>query len=324
MVTIVDVAKEAGVSIATVSRVMNKNYSVTHEKKALVMKAIEKTGYIIPDRVNQVENKSTGSIILIITGNLIEKITYAIQDTARKYNYQTITYSYRSTDDYLELKNLLAALKPSLAGIILLNAIAATPEFEELLVDYPVVQIGPPVLKSRQNYSVYSDEFAMSYDAANYLIEIGRKNIGIISFEPDSENMMTLSNRERGYFMALLEHHMDIDYEKRIYSDISIEGGYEAAHKLLEKFPDMDAIVCITGCIAEGCILALLETQHPLTTLPFSLDYSEVADISSVQCPYTNPQGEKLGTAGMEFLMDLIEKKSVTDCERIVPYEKMF
>lgn len=321
MVTIVDVAAQAGVSVATVSRVLNNSYAVTQEKKNLVMEAIEKTGYVIPSRMKIINPNGNKSNILVITSVFISFMLEAIQDTAQASGNQVITYCYRNKNDILELEKLIESLESSLAGIILINAVDDSKQFQELISKYPLVQIGSPIMEGTNNHSVYSDEISMAYDATSYLLKEGKKNIGIIAIEPNSSNLFMTQNREKGYYLALMDNNQDIDRGKRMYADITLEGGYDATLHLLKKYPDMEAIICTCDAIASGCLYAIQTHPEFKHVQPFSLDYNDLWEITKPFLPYIDPQHGKIGAASMEFLSSLINNETISDCRRIIPHE---
>ncbi|MFV0465439.1 MAG: LacI family DNA-binding transcriptional regulator [Lachnospiraceae bacterium] len=322
MITIVDVAAEAGVSVATVSRVLNDSYTVSNARKELVMKAIEKTGYVIPQRMKLAQRDAPGKIILIITGTLIGAIIDSIQCQASSHNYQTMTYSYHNKGDLENLNQLLANLREKLAGVILLNSIDNSPEFQNSLEDIPVIQIGEPIFESRANYTVYMDEIKMSYDAAEYLVKQGKKKIALLTMNPYSQTFFSTDKREKGYFLSMLEHYEHVDYSLREYADVTIEGGFEAALKLLERHPDVDSILCTQDAIAMGALHALLTRGIPVTKIqPFSLDYNEVWELFHPFLPYIDCHQEQLGTAAFFMLHNLLTQEVMTDCYQIIPHD---
>ncbi len=322
MVTIIDVAAEAGVSVATVSRVLNDSYSVTNEKKELVLEAIKKTGYVIPARMKIANPSITKTTILIITNVLIGKIIDSIQLSAKDLGYHSVSYCYKAPEDFDNLKSLIDTFSHNLAGIILINAIDSSEAFQSLISPYPVVQIGEPILEHQENYVVYSDEIAMAYDATTYLLKNGKKNLGLLTFEANSVKLFSSHKREKGFYLALLDYGMQIDTKNIVYTDVTIEGGYDATIKLLKTTSDIDAIVCTCDAIALGCLHGLLSQSIPSTDiLPLSLDYNEVWELFNPFIPYVDPHLEKIGYASVQLLNSIINGDTISDSYRIIPHE---
>jgi DNA-binding LacI/PurR family transcriptional regulator len=323
MVTIVDVATEAGVSVATVSRVLNNNVTVTKEKKELVLEAIKKTGYVIPARMKIANPSLAKATILVITNVLVETLIESIHSAAQDLGYYSITYCYKTLDDYDNLKALIDSIQPFLAGIILINAIDSSEAFQSLIAPYSVVQIGEPILDHQDNYTVYNYEILMAYDATTYLSKSGKKQIGLLTSEPNNVKLFSSHKREKGFYLALLDHKIEINYQNIIYTDVSIEGGYDATIKLLKQNPAIDAIVCICDPIALGCLHGLLSQSIASSVVqPLSLDYNEVWELFNPFLPYVDPQLEKMGYASVQLLNSLINKESMINYYRIViPHE---
>ena len=235
MATILDVANEANVSTATVSRVLNGSYAVTAAKRERVMAAIERVGYQIPNRIklNQLNQQAQDaaqaqkkSLILVICSNYIHPILYGFQRAASDLNYQVVSAHYENAAEFDHLAGLIASLSPILAGIALINCADNSRKFQELLEPYPVVQIGEPIMENVPNFVVYNDEIKMAEDAAEYLIHLGCRKIGMLTTEPTaSTSLFFKKKRLNGYYLALMNHDFPVDQTLVEFVDVSIEGG---------------------------------------------------------------------------------------------------
>jgi LacI family transcriptional regulator len=216
MVTIDDVAKHAGVSIATVSRVINGSYRILTTKYEKVLKAMDELGYKSSKR--QFDNKQ----ILIISSMINEQFIKYFEDSAGKYNLSTL-YKYIPESD-ISLDNL--PNKNDYDGVIILDAAATEDTYEKLRSICPVV-----LCRVQYNYpntiSVSVDDEQAAYDVTSYFIKKGRRKIAMIcdidrSFSSDSTNHIKLRDRQRllnGYYLALLENDIPIDPELIATSD---------------------------------------------------------------------------------------------------------
>lgn len=197
MITITDVAREADVSIATVSRVLNNSLQVMPETRRRVLAAAKKLGYELSPR--KAAALTAPRLILVITNTTIVSINNNITKAAAACGYQAIFNIYRPDDE----QHILQLLDQSdICGIIFCCAYAPGPGLRQAMAAYPVVELSSNVLTSGNIYRVIADETAMSFDAVSHLIRTGCKHIGMLS------TMSTLpvtvaKQRQEGYVKAL-------------------------------------------------------------------------------------------------------------------------
>ena len=308
MATIADVAAEAKVSTATVSRVLNGSYSVTEEKKRRVMEAIEKVGYQIPERTLQNHKRtnaySKNSVLLVIASNWIPEFLQAFQSSAAANGYHIVATHYENPEEFGHLSGLIAALSPVLAGILLINAADNSRKFQSLIEGYPLVQIGEPIMERAPNLVVYNDEIRMSQDATNYLLDRGCRNIGILTTEPSANTALFYQmKRLNGYYLALMNRGLPVDQSFSQFVDVSIDGGYEGAKELLARHPGLDAIIGITDTIAQGAIYAIRRAGRSTDEIKvFSLDNSEIWDFDNDNFPYIDPHHDEMASTAFQVL----------------------
>ncbi len=194
MATIVDVANEAKVSVATVSRVLNNSFAVTEEKRKLVLAAIEKVGY--QPTVRTKSNRSGGGkIIFVVTSILVDDLFDSIQAAANDLGYNVIfNYIGKSKDAtaYSSTYDLLRILQDqSIAGILLINAIAKDENLQTYFNRIPVVQIGE-YCELNPTYAVLTDDIKASFDMTQLLVGKGHRKIAFI-FTGDNVNAQSIS-----------------------------------------------------------------------------------------------------------------------------------
>lgn len=326
MVTIIDVANEAQVSAATVSRVLNNSYLVTEETKQRVMQAIQKTGYQIPARmkINAVmeDESNTKATILVITSIYLEELMSSMQLAAEKYGFSIIYFFYDSSQLFPSLEVLLKRLQPSLVGIILINAVDDSEAFQSLLQPYPLVQIGDGIMQNSNNYIVYNDEIKMSQDATDYLFSQGCKKIAILSAEPGKMSLLTHKRRFQGYCLSLIEHHVSYDSTLCVYADITLDGGYKAIHELLQSNPAVDGVFCICDTLCIGALLALKNMEHPVPNpIRFvTIDKNEIWSLKNIQIPYIDMHMDDIGKNAVVLLHSLLTETFSSDVKVLVPH----
>jgi len=313
MASILDVAKEAGVSTATVSRVLNGSYSVTQEKRERVMAAVEKVGYVAPERRQGSRDDPEGpgwvqqgekNVLLAVCSDFISPILHAFQSTAAPMGYRVCMVHYENPREFDNLTGLISAISPALAGILLLNCADNSPRFQELVSAYPLVQIGEPILQDKPNRVVYSDEIKMAEDATDYLLAHGCKRIGMLTPAPAANvSLFQKKKRLNGYYLSLMNHGLPVDDSLVEFVDVSIDDGYEGAKRLLAAHPDLDAIIGSTDVIAQGAVYAIRRAGKTTEdVMVFSMDNNEVWDFTHVNFPYIDPHHDEMGSTAVHIL----------------------
>lgn len=252
MVKIDDVAKHAGVSIATVSRVINGSYRISTTKYEKVLRSMEELGYKSP-KMQQSENKQ----ILIISSLINEKTIKYFEDSASKNNCYTL-YKYIPDSD-ISLESL--PNKSEFDGIIILDALINEANYEKLRSICPVV-LCRVQYEYQNTISVSVDDELVAYDVTSYFIEKGRCKIAMIcdidrSFSAGSADLIRLGDRKRllhGYYLSLLEHEVPIDPALVVTSD-----DYAESHLVEDKFRKLfsDPDLCPDAVFSGSILLAM-------------------------------------------------------------------
>ncbi|WP_099221679.1 LacI family DNA-binding transcriptional regulator [Listeria costaricensis] len=237
-VTIYDIAKHAGVSKSTVSRVLNNQANLSETSKRKVLQAIEELNYQ-PSKLARALTSAGFDAIMVIsnrstkttTGNpFFSEIIHAISAEAEQADFDLILQTARNTKD--ELKKCIAKIEEKMIkGIIMLSSPADESFFEKLdNYNIPIVVTGKVEGTYRNVYSVDTDNFGDSYALTKHLVESGHRHIACIHAPLDYHVSI---DRVSGFRSCLFDHHLDIRNDWIINSGYSIEDSYEAALKLM-------------------------------------------------------------------------------------------
>lgn len=253
--TIADVAKRAGVSVATVSRVLNKDEKVRPETTERVLQAIHDLNYI-PNMSARNLRRRESRVILVLARNFTHpfyaKVLSGISDTARKAGYSVLMCD--TGDDPVRAEKQLKMLKNhEVDGAVLLNCTVDDAWLQSYAGRYPLVQCCenvPGIDTSR----VHLDHFAMAYDATRYLISLGHKRIAIMSA---NNRYMSTIQRFEGYAKAMNEAGLSVTEELYAVAegDYSFQSGQSCATKLLSQQVPPTAIFCISDVLALSTLL---------------------------------------------------------------------
>ena len=211
-VKLVDVAKEAGVSASTVSQYLSGRYKhMSKDTKDRIEEVIKELNYIPNSIARSLKTDKTntiGVIVFSINGFYTSNVVRAIDDYCKKHNYNVLIYN-TDYDPEIEKKSINILKMLRVDGII----IASTGHnnkmiLEENLHGIPIVQMYME-FDDLEVCTVISDYRAAAYKATQYLIELGHKDIAVVT-QP-YENIRSRYNRILGYVDALQENNIPFD-----------------------------------------------------------------------------------------------------------------
>ncbi|MDR1106723.1 MAG: LacI family transcriptional regulator [Treponema sp.] len=251
-----DVAKHAGVSWATVTRVINKKGYVSDKTRKRVQESINTLGYTPNRMAKALKSNRTGIIANVLplsTENpFYTSVSEALRDAAIQFDYQILPL-YHQSEPRLEEK-LINELTGNMAeGIIFTAAVKSRPKVIRKIIDkhIPVIMIERPLSMSGTD-KIILDEFRGSSIAASHFIERGHHSLGAMVLKKDHE-------RFEGFKQTLEKNGLILQDRNiiGITGDCTVEKGYEAMKKLIEKrgkYP--------TGCFIPSDVLLLGALQY--------------------------------------------------------------
>lgn len=258
-ISIDDIAREAGVSTATVSRVINKSPRVRPQTVAKVEAVMRKNNYLpnsIARSLASKNNKTIGIIVASITNPAYSEMIRSIQDEAEKYGYVTIVCN---SDENMEKEReyIDMLLEKQVAGVIFPGGRGIGGKYNdhvfELSKKVPVV-LANECLEGPNIYSIICNKEKGSYDMVRHLLTLGHKEIAMITGYP---NYNPSIEKYQGYRRALEEYGIAIREDLVVYSNYQMIGGYKAALKLMKLKIPPTAILTANDLMAIGCIRAL-------------------------------------------------------------------
>ena len=254
-----EIARLAGVSRATVSRYLNNGY-VSQEKRRLISKVIQETGYVPSQSAQQLRTGKTNLVGVIIprlnsqsVARMLAGITEGLADT----NYHTLL-SNTNNDPDEEVRCLRAlAERPRVDGVIMLASVLTEEHLEALrALKAPVVLLG----QHYQGFScVYHDDYNAAFEVTKIALRQAR-HPGFIGVRDD--DVAAGAMRQRAFFDACHAHGIEPSPEAIVSGDFTVESGYLCCEQILDAAPETDAIVCATDNIAFGALTCLREYGH--------------------------------------------------------------
>ncbi|KAA8885416.1 LacI family transcriptional regulator [Nocardia colli] len=258
-VTIRDVAALAGVSPATVSRVLNADPRVAPELRERVRDAIEKLSYRPNSQARSLRTRATrvlGLIIADIQNPFFTALARGVEDAASERDYSVVL---ANSDESLakEQRYLEVAAAERMAGVVLAPASAANSRIGTLTDrGIPVVAIDRR-LRSADVDSVTVNNQKAAKEAVEHLISAGCKRIAMITGPSDAS---TATGRLSGYRAALRQAGIELDPDLELRGDYRIEGGRAAARAILALPDRPDGLFVGNNLMMAGALHALADT----------------------------------------------------------------
>lgn len=252
MSTILDVAREAEVSAATVSRVLNNDAKVSQDKKLRVLSAIQKLNYQ-PNLLGRSLRRKESNTILVLLPNILNpyysEICKGAMDTGHKWGYKVMVCNTDSNiNRELEYINLLKTNQAD--GLIFMSPQLSMDYLSEIGNSFPVVHCGAFKGGSKISHLAI-DNFGAAYKAVKHLINLGHKRIGLISCE---NNFLSTAHREEGYKKVLEDNNISFDPGLIVKGDYGYKSGIRSAKQLLMMDKPPTAIFAISDEMAIGAI----------------------------------------------------------------------
>src|SRR5258708_4630659 len=277
MSTIGDVAKLAGVSAGTVSRVLNGAVNVNPDTRSRVKQAIATLSYQPNVQARSLRSKRTDMIALAIpelTNYFWTTLARGVQSAAQSSGYHVIIcYTYAGHPDSLPY---LESIYRRVNGMILgrqsewaaLTGEHAQPPGQAMVTPVkPIVAVGQSQAASWNVDNVYSDSISGGFALTDHLICLGRQKIAIITGRQSSTSA---TDRVAGYCMALSSAKIPIDLDLICWGEYLRDTAERLTNDLIDRRPDTTAIVAANNEIAIG-VLQALEKRHVLVPAAVSV-----------------------------------------------------
>lgn len=265
-VTIKDVAKKAGVSPSTVSRVLSNHPRISAETSRKVKDIMDQLGYHPNIMAKSLVSKTTNSICIMLPKSAEElfsnfffmELIRGIVTQASRLGYDVLISSGANEKEEVEgVSRLLNGRRVD--GVILLYSRKDDPVIDFLHENgHPFVLIGrseqyPDIL------SVDNDNVKASYDATKHLISLGHERIGFVSGPPD---LVVSKDRLKGYMDALHDSGLEMRPEWIVEGEFLQDSGYRAMSFFMNLPDRPTAIVLIDDVVSFGVLRGLHELKY--------------------------------------------------------------
>jgi DNA-binding LacI/PurR family transcriptional regulator len=303
-----DIAKAAGVSHATVARVIHKNGYVSEENRIKIEQLIADLGYV-PNRMAQglksAQSKLIGHLMLFSPNMLFAKISYAVNQSAIRQGFHVLTLT--SHKHMHEEESLINELIGQRVDGVIVTSNPFVPQ--ELILKLASLNI-PVVMIERTRDLPYVDQVRVddhngSFDAVRHMIDKGHRRIGYIGRLPTLPVNDVEIHRFHGYIDALKSDHLDIE-DALIHQmdEYSVEDGYRATETLMNLDNPPTAIFATSDVFVCGELQYLYQCGKKVPGDVSLVGYDDT--LSALMAPPITSVGlshEKIGEQALQLLM---------------------
>jgi LacI family transcriptional regulator len=259
-----DVARQARVSLMTVSRVINNKGDVSNETRQRVLEIISSLGYRPSAIARSLATKETSTIGLVVpdvSNAFFAEVTQGVERLAYSKGYHVFLCNTEE-DPQRELAVIQSLEEKRVDGLILCSSRLEEEKLIDIMANLPAV-----VLINRRLHQTVDETFdSVTLDderggrlATQHLIQRGHRCIGFLAGPLASYSG---AGRRKGYLAAMQEAGINLVAGWMKHCQPSVEGGYEATRQLLGTYPQLTALFCFNDLVAVGALQACDELKR--------------------------------------------------------------
>jgi LacI family transcriptional regulator len=271
-----DVARDAKVSPATVSRVLNHPEIVRPEVREKVVRSIAELSYTRDNAARALKSRRSytiGAVVPTLGISIFAEAVEVLQNRLSEYGY-TLLIANSQYDLKKELIEVSSLIAHGVDGVVLVGD-SHLPELPRLLRKHGTPVVTTYVCKTRSGFpAIGIDNASATYDMTRYLLGLGHRNFGVIANLPASNDRSRA--RYSGILRALSEAGLALPASSVIEAAHSIARGRECLRALIGMHPSITAVVCTTDTLAIG---ALAEARAMRLRVPQALSITGFDDI---------------------------------------------
>ena len=315
--TIVDIAKMAGVGTTTVSRYFNGG-NLKKETRERIKEIVDKYNYTpntFAKALKSTDSKIIGVIVpclhSYVSGNTLKYLDKELKNN----NYETLIMN-ANFDENKQLEYIKKLARMNVDGIILLPT-TMSKAYESTIksIDVPVVMLGQ---EGEYTYSVEYNDFNAARDLTNYVLSSGHKKVAYLGV---SEDDIAVGYYRKLGVLRVLEKY-NLEPENILITNFGMEEGYEIVKENIEKLKEDSCLICATDNLAYGAIKALEESGLSIGENYSVAAFGDYTSSTLLKSPLTTIKFDLKDAAKqtVEMLLNII-KKEETVMKLLIGYE---
>ena len=315
--TIVDIAKMAGVGSTTVSRYFNGG-NLKKETREKIKKIVEEYNYTpntFAKALKGIDSKIIGVIVPCLHSYVSSNTLKYIDKNLKENNYETLIMN-ADFDEEKQLDYIRKLARMNVDGIILLPT-TMSKSYESTIksIDVPVVLLGQ---EGEYTYSVEYNDFNAARDLANFVLACGHRKIAYLGV--GEEDIAVGYYRKLGFMTTLEKYNLSaVDV---LITDFGMEDSYRLTNENIDKLKKATCLICATDNLAYGAIKALEENGLNIGTDYSVAAFGDYASSALLKSPLTTIKFdlEDAAKKTVEMLLNVIKKKE-TEMKILIGYD---
>ncbi|WP_010283118.1 LacI family DNA-binding transcriptional regulator [Bacillus timonensis] len=311
--TIYDIAKKAGVSASTVSKVLNGRSDVGKKTVEKVKRITEELGYYPNSIARGLATKKSKTVGVFFRDHLntgfrhpfLQDILASFKDVVGEHGYDLIFFTNNHPDNQVETFEARARHR-NVDGLFLLGVPRTDKNLDTLVRSgIPCMSVDLDLIGPRANY-LCSDNIGGAVSAVDYLVSMGHKKIAFIT---DFFSTKPGQDRLLGYNQAMEKHKLPIEKKWIKRSDFTEKGGYQSTMELLEDSQSPSAIFCAGDMMAIGAMKAIQNKGLEVGTDISVIGFDDLSLLSYVSPSLTTVRQKKeiMGETAAAELLKLMD-----------------
>jgi LacI family transcriptional regulator len=318
-VTMAHVAQKAGVSLMTVSRVINDKEGVGQATRERVKAFIEQLGYSPSDIARGLVTKHTGTLGLVmpdVANPFFAEVARGAEHIAYDAGYNLFLCN-TGEDTQRELEMLQSLEEKRVDGVLVCSSRLEESVLEEAVASHPAAVLLSRRLESDDVGSVVINDLLGGQMATEHLLRAGHRAIGLLAGPLISESGRS---RAKSYRATLVATGVSFDPDWTRHCMPTVEGGREMARELLTDEPELTALFCHNDLIAIGALQACADLGRAVPTDVAVVGYDDIPPAALVSPSLTTcrvPRYE-MGSRAMQLLLEKISGCAGEECKEII------
>lgn len=328
-VTIENIAAEAGVGIATVSRVVNNTGYVSKKTREKVEKVINKSGFV-PSVVAQNFAKQDSNMMGLIVpeahnpyfGSAIEGISEVLDDKG------LLLVLFSSNQDYEKEKKILQQIQQqNLKGIIITSTLddvkkEVVDSYKKLIISMKIPVVFMDLGFSLKEWDVVSiDHKDSSYNIIKAMIKKGYEEIGIITGNLETK---TARDRYKGYVKALEEYNIEVNQDFVYEGDFTTETAYKITTKMIKSKKYPHTVFTTNNLTTMGFMQAVVDKGLELGKDIECVAYDKINSFEKIKYNYIERNPMEMGKIAAKMLFERIDNPDMEARKYQIPYKLRF
>lgn len=315
--TIIDIAKMAGVGSTTVSRYFNGG-NLKKETREKIKKIVEEYNYTpntFAKALKGTDSKIIGVIVPCLHSYVSSNTLKYIDKNLKENNYETLIMN-ADFDEEKQLDYIRKLARMNVDGIILLPT-TMSKSYESTIksIDVPVVLLGQ---EGEYTYSVEYNDFNAARDLANFVLACGHRKIAYLGV--GEEDIAVGYYRKLGFMTTLEKYNLSpVDV---LITNFGMEDSYRLTNENIDKLKKATCLICATDNLAYGAIKALEENGLNIGTDYSVAAFGDYASSALLKSPLTTIKFdlEDAAKKTVEMLLNVIKKKE-TEMKILIGYD---